>query len=153
MHKTNGYKEDWYRHWFGPEYLKVYRHRDHADAATLIQLFLQTVRPAAGQFFLDIGCGNGRHARLLAEHGLRVTGIDLSMPLLIQAQKNKKPNTVLVRADMRALPLKPVFDGALSLFTSFGYFFDDEDNGQVLRQVSVVLKPGGSYFIDYLDIF
>ena len=151
MYKTNGFKDDWYRRWFGTEYLKVYNHRGHSDATALIKLFLKVIQPYPGQHFLDVACGNGRHARLLAEQGLYVTGIDLSMPLLMQALINKQSALQYIRADMRALPCKAVFDGALSLFTSFGYFLEEADNELVLGQIARVLKPNGLYFMDYLN--
>src|SRR5947209_18195438 len=35
-------------------------------------------RDLSGQLVLDAGCGGGRYARLLGEHGARVVGVDLS---------------------------------------------------------------------------
>ena len=153
MCKTNGYDTHWYRQWFGTEYLQVYRHRDENDAAELIQLFLRTVKPVPGQRFLDVACGNGRHARILNRYGLRVTGIDLSAPLLRHAQRNTPQHSDLlyIRADMRALPVKTKFDGALSLFTSFGYFAKDAENALVLQEIARVILTGGIYFLDYLN--
>ncbi|MNI73473.1 hypothetical protein D3C73_1294840 [compost metagenome] len=37
------------------------------------------------------------------------------------------------------------------MFTSFGYFDDDQENEQVLREMYRLLKPGGKFIIDYLN--
>jgi hypothetical protein len=42
------------------------------------------------------------------------------------------------------------FDGALNLFTSFGFFESDEDELQVLSNVFESLKPNGRFIIDIL---
>lgn len=53
---------------------------------------------------------------------------------------------------MRYIPVKSgQFDLALSLFTSFGYFTEDNDNVLVLKEVSRILKPGGRYILDFLN--
>ena len=153
MYKTNGFKDDWYRHWFGPEYLKVYNHRDQKDAEALITLFFKSARPTVDQLFLDLACGNGRHAHLLARKGMNVIGVDLSMPLLTNARSVEQGNNVplFIQADMRLLPLKTKFDGVLSLFTSFGYFRQEEDNERVLAEIARVLKSSGVYLLDYMN--
>ncbi|HID39365.1 MAG TPA: methyltransferase domain-containing protein, partial [Calditrichaeota bacterium] len=153
MYKTNGFKDDWYRHWFGPEYLKVYNHRDQKDAAILMDIFIQYAHPKSDQTFLDLACGNGRHAHILAQKGLNVVGVDLSMPLLTLACHASISQNVpkFIQADMRWLPLKSKFNGVLSLFTSFGYFLKEEDNKKVLLEITRVLKPAGVYLLDYMN--
>jgi SAM-dependent methyltransferase len=48
---------------------------------------------------------------------------------------------------MRDLPWAARFDAAACVFTSYGYF-DDEDNRRVLRRVRQALKPGGRFWVD-----
>jgi SAM-dependent methyltransferase len=57
----------------------------------------------------------------------------------------------LVRADMRRIPFENAFDVVVNFFTSFGYFPCAEENLQVVRGVSAALKPGGRFFIDYVN--
>src|SRR5438128_2565024 len=78
-----------------------------------------------GSAILDLGCGYGRHALLLAALGYRVTGLDRSEPLLHRAQSDAAAQGVQVRwvhDDMRRLSFEDEFDVVLSLFSSFGYF-------------------------------
>lgn len=39
----------------------------------------------------------------------------------------------------------------VNLFTSFGYFEEDEEQVKVLREIYRMLKPGGKFVIDYLN--
>jgi SAM-dependent methyltransferase len=141
----------WFETAFGPLYRRIYAHRDDAEArryAPGIRALLGLPRNAR---VLDVGCGEGRYARALVAMGYRVTGVDLSASMLeaAAAASADLPGTpTYVRCDMRDLPFFEQFDGAVSLFTSFGYF---DDRVEDLRQLSAVrraLVPGGRFVID-----
>jgi SAM-dependent methyltransferase len=99
---------------------------------------------------LDLCCGPGRHSILLARQGARVTAVDRS-PFLLQKAKSRaeleKLDIEWVQEDMRSFVRPDEFDLAISLFTSFGYF-GDEENLTVLRNVFRSLAPGGFFIID-----
>jgi SAM-dependent methyltransferase len=57
----------------------------------------------------------------------------------------------LVHSDMREIPYRDHFATVLSLFTSFGYFEQDEENAAVFQAVYRALCPGGQFLIDYLN--
>ena len=46
---------------------------------------VQLLPPGAGKTWLDVGCGPGLVARLAAEHGYRVTGIDIDPAMVRRA--------------------------------------------------------------------
>ena len=103
---------------------------------------------------LDLGCGPGRHAIALASRGFAVTAVDLSAFHLEKAKQNvanARLTVELVRADMRAFVRPESFDLALSLFTSFGYFNDAEDDLRVLQNVHRSLRQGGALVIDVVS--
>jgi len=143
---------EWFEQWFGEEYLRVYPHRDDADAARLTALIAELV-PLRGRLLLDLGCGPGRHAALFRERGAGVVGLDLSLPMLSRARR--RGGTVplsLVRGDMRRLPFRPgTFDVVVNLFTSFGYFTDDAQHAAVLRGAVSVLRDRGVFVLDYFS--
>jgi SAM-dependent methyltransferase len=142
---------EWFEQWFGEEYLRLYPHRDDEDAERLATLIERHV-PLAGRRALDLACGPGRHAAQFARRGASVVGFDLSMPLLSRARHRPGPPLDLVRGDMRRLPFRPEsFDLAVNLFTSFGYFADDAQHAQVLRETAEVLRSGGMFVLDYLN--
>ncbi len=140
---------EWFKQWFGEEYLQLYAHRDDAEAERAVRL-LQTVLPwQAGWRVLDVGCGAGRHARALEAAGARCIGLDLSASLLQRARKVTR--APLVRADMRALPIRPrSMDLTVNLFTSFGYFERDEEHAVALREMAASVRRGGWFVLDFL---
>lgn len=146
----------WYEEWFDrEEYELVYRDRNKADAARLIDLLEQVVRPASRASILDVACGRGRHARLLAERGYEITGLDLAERALTTARRRAVDEGLdieFVQADMRTFRFDRSFDGAVNLFTSFGYFEADSDHDRVIRNISHVLKPGGWFVQDFLNV-
>jgi SAM-dependent methyltransferase len=94
---------------------------------------------------LDLACGFGRHANRLAALGHSVTGVDVMPGFLEMARHQANAMGVQVdyrQGDMRELSLDAEFDRVLLLFTSFGYFGDDE-NLQVAGNMARALKPGG----------
>jgi len=100
-----------------------------------------------GARILDVPCGQGRHAHLLAEAGYVVRGVDLSRELLAKAtERGTGPALKYRRADMRRLPAawSGRFDAVINLFTSFGFFLDPRDDARVIFEFARVLKPGGS---------
>ena len=106
---------------------------------------------------LDLACGHGRHTNQLAELRYNVVGVDISQGFLEIARKNAKDKgltTEFIRNDMREIAFKEEFDRVLLLFTSFGYF-EDEDNIKVIKNVANVLKPGGLFCFDTFnrDVF
>ncbi len=76
------------------------------------------------------------------------------MPMLKIASETIPPDKKFpryIRGDARLLPFKnEAFNIVLNLFTSFGYF-DDSENRELLKSISRILKPGGHFFIDYLN--
>ena len=145
---------DWYKQWFGEEYLLVYEHRDTEEATNDILHIKQILNLKNNELVLDLCCGQGRHDVPLSQQGLHVIGLDYSMPMLKIAAGIKPRDAeypLYVRGDALHIPFRAcVFDAVLNLFTSFGYF-NDAGNLRLLHSIFRILKPGGRYFIDYLN--
>ncbi len=141
---------DWFVSAFGREYLRVYAHRSDAAARQEIDFVASALSLGDGDALLDAGCGAGRHARALAAAGARVIGLDLSLDLLSRAS-DAGGGPAYVRGDLRALPFADAaFAHVASLFTSFGYF-DDAGNAGQLRDFRRVLRADGRLFLDYMN--
>ncbi len=99
-----------------------------------------------GARILDVPCGQGRHAHLLAEAGYDVHGVDLSRDLLALAiERGTGPGLEYTHGDMRHLSAAWTgrFDAVINLFTSFGFFLDPADDARVIGEFARVLRPGG----------
>jgi len=145
-------KRNWYAQWFNETYLKVYAHRDEELAESEVRFVIRVLGLDPRDRVLDLCSGAGRHILHLQKAGFRnVVGLDLSPSLLAAAGEQLDSPASLIRGDMRRLPFGLTFDAVLSLFTSFGYFPDDEENLEVLKEVRRVLKPGGKVFLDLLS--
>jgi SAM-dependent methyltransferase len=104
-----------------------------------------------GSSILDLACGPGRHSITLAMRGFRVTGVDLSPFLLAKAKERAEVAGVeieWIHDDMRRFSRSEAFDLCLSMFTSFGYFENKEDDITVLRNIHDSLVSGGTCLID-----
>ncbi|MFX0046000.1 MAG: class I SAM-dependent methyltransferase [Candidatus Hermodarchaeota archaeon] len=97
---------------------------------------------------LDLCCGVGRHSLEFARRGHKVVGVDRTEPYLERAKAsaaNENLDIEFVLEDMRSFRRESTFDVTLSMFTSFGYFEDPEDQMRVLRNIHFSLEPGGRF--------
>jgi len=139
---------NWYQTWFDEDYLTLYAHRDDFDAYDQLDLIRRHVNPGCLQSILDLGCGAGRHLEIMRSWGWRAVGLDLSRVLLNEARL-REPTMPLIQGDMRNIPGR--FDLILSLFTSFGYFEQTEQNLQVFSAVRASLGDAGKFWLDFLN--
>jgi len=113
--------------------------------------FLESVFGAPnGQTILDIACGAGRHSIPLARHGYAVTGFDYSTSILEKARTRADAEQASIewhRGDMRELPWRDRFDGALCFGNSFGYC-DREGTRAFIRTLAASLKPGAAFVLE-----
>jgi SAM-dependent methyltransferase len=102
---------------------------------------------------LDLCCGPGRHAVEFAQCNFLVTGIDTSTFLLDRAREHGLAGGVSIEwilEDMRSFIRPAAFDLVCNLYNSFGYFQNEHDDLQVLRNVHGSLKESGVMIIDVL---
>ena len=146
-------EQAWYKDWFNsPFYHKLYFERDDKEAEAFISTLINHLAPAPGSYMLDVACGRGRHSRILAEKGFRVTGIDISFDSIAFAKKFENEHLEFYQHDMR-LPFRVnYFDHAFNFFTSFGYFKTRREHDDAIRTIANGLKPNGIFVIDYLNV-
>lgn len=146
--------KEWWKSTFDQLYIDTFSKEDKEAAATEVEQIIKILEIRKGSKILDLCCGYGRHAILLAKKGYKITGLDFSEPFLKKAQKDTEAAGVKVnwiRKDMRDIPLEDMFDAVINMFTSFGYFESDADNLKVLKEVSKCLKLGGNFLIDTVN--
>jgi SAM-dependent methyltransferase len=144
--------EDWYDSWFDtPYYHILYRNHDDAEARLFIHNLVQFLPLLPEQKVLDLACGRGRHAVMLNELGMDVTGVDLSQNSIAFAKKQENSRLHFFVHDMLRVFQSESFDVVVNLFTSFGYFDEDEDNQRAISAAAQNLKPGGKLVLDFFN--
>lgn len=94
-----------------------------------------------GKLVLDAGCGGGRYARLLGEHGARVVGVDLSAAVEKAATLCAgHPDVAIVQADLLDLPMA---DASFDVAFSIGVMHHSPDPRRAFAQVASKVKSGG----------
>ena len=142
----------WYVRSFGELYPLLYEHRDEASARAEVNALFEALGLSGDEAILDLCCGAGRHMAAVRSLGFDVVGADLSPELLALARTRPGLAGRLVRADIRSLPFADAtFDVAVNLFTSFGYFDDDEQNTAAFGEMARLLAPGGWLVVDHIN--
>jgi SAM-dependent methyltransferase len=134
---------------FGEDYLYFYTEMLATRTDAEADLIWRLLELEPGMEVLDLACGHGRIANVLAGRGCVVTGLDSAPLFLDQARRDAAALGVTVSyeaGDMRALPWTDRFDRVVNWFTAYGYF-DDAGNRQVLSQVIRALKPDGRFAV------
>jgi SAM-dependent methyltransferase len=146
-------QNEWFRTWFNSRhYHQLYAHRNEEEAGGFINELVALLEPKPGSRMLDVACGKGRHAKMLAAHGFNVTGFDLAAASISEARQSETPFLKFVEHDMREPLQLPPFDYVFNLFTSFGYFDTEEENHRVIKMFAGAMKPSGVLVMDYLNV-
>ncbi|MEL6110436.1 MAG: class I SAM-dependent methyltransferase [Planctomycetota bacterium] len=102
---------------------------------------------------LDLGCGTGRHALVLAELGFDVVAIDLSRTMLeelsAKCRSAETPRVLPLQANLVELDAlrDASADHAICLFSTLGMVQGRENRRRFLRHVSRILRPGGTLLL------
>ena len=142
----------WYQTWFNtPYYHDLYQHRDLTEARGFIESLCQNLGVNEGEIAIDMACGRGRHAQVLANQGLETLGIDLSPESIAFANQFAHEGLEFRLGNMLEPLQTPPADWIFNLFTSFGYFEDDTMHAAAITHMAGALKPGGKLVLDYMN--
>lgn len=142
----------WYASWFDtPYYHILYKDRDHEEAQLFIDNITQYLNLPENAKVLDLACGRGRHSVYLNKLGYDVLGADLSKNSIDYASKSENETLHFKVHDMRE-PIAENFDTVLNLFTSFGYFPNEEDNLTTLKAIQASLSEYGLAVLDFMNV-
>jgi SAM-dependent methyltransferase len=114
--------------------------------------YLRERLPDRGGRAVDLGCGTGRHAAVLADHYDHVLGVDISVPMLELARTRRPwPNVAYQHRDM--LDVAPGTDGTFDLvFSAYTLHHLPELVG-ALQHIRSLVRPGGqAILIDVCDL-
>jgi len=146
-------KTKWYQSWFDSKYYHLlYQHRNDEEAVFFINNLLDHLQLPLGAAITDLACGKGRHSRVIADRNYNVTGVDISSNNIHAAQVYAHNHLQFAIHDMRTMWTHNTQDAVFNLFTSFGYFDNENDNNKTLRAIHKALKSAGVLVIDFLNI-
>ena len=145
-------KENWYASWFdSPYYHILYKDRDYEEAGYFMNRLTSFLQLPKDAHILDLACGKGRHSKYLNTLGYNVIGADLSPSSIAYAKQFENDSLHFVVHDM-CVTFSTKFDAIFNLFTSFGYFEDENDNLRTIKAIKNGLKQNGCGVVDFLNV-
>ncbi len=117
--------------------------QDEGDRSRTMQLdpvMLAQCGDVRGLRTLDLGCGEGRFSRMLAERGACATGIDLTRELLATAAQRRNGEDGYVLGDAEPLPFA---SASFDLVVSYVTLVDIVDYRAAIAECARVLRCGG----------
>ena len=143
--------QHWYASWFdAPFYHILYKDRDHTEAQVFMDNLTEYLNIPEHGSILDLACGKGRHSVYLNSLGYNVTGVDLSENSIAYAKQFENESLHFEVHDM-CQPYKKQFDAVFNLFTSFGYFENENDNLRTIEAIKANLNEFGFGVIDFMN--
>jgi SAM-dependent methyltransferase len=131
--------------WF---YNRYWNEEFHGLAVPILERIWLPRVPAGGRV-LDVCCGTGYLAGLLANRGYRVTGVDLSGPMIEYARRHV-PDADFHVADASHFRVSGHFDAAVSTFDSLNHFLTPASLEAVFHSTAARLQRGALFAFDML---
>lgn len=152
------------------DYAPIYDAIGQGAFAEVLVARLLAALPEPPRRALDLACGAGAAALVLAQAGVEVVGVDRSPEMLAIARakaRDRRLPVTFVQADIRRLPIdddslalpqnarrssvvgRPSsFDLITCLYDSLNYLTGDDDLGLALAGAARLLRPGGRIVFD-----
>lgn len=131
-----------YDNWFATpttQYVKKYE----------LELLLRLLNPQPGEKILDAGCGTGIFTQDIAQTQAKVTGMDISLPMVAKGVLQLGDTTFSgICADMGALPF---YDNSFDKVFSMTAIEFIEDAAGVIKELNRVVKKGGCIVVTTLN--
>jgi SAM-dependent methyltransferase len=132
----------------------LYRDKDYATESEYIENMVRRFDRNATTI-LELGCGTGKHARLLADRDWQVTGVEVSQSMLQLALTRtvvkQTPHGGFFEAipgDARFVRIDRTFDAVVSLFHVVSYQTTNADVENMFSTASHHLNSGGVFIFD-----
>ena len=108
---------------------------------------LEVLGPVKGLRIVDLGCGEGRFCRILAQKGASyVLGVDLCEPLIAEAHK-RRISDVEDYLSSNIENLEPVESAAFDIAVSYVSLVDIENLEAAITASYRIIKPGGRFVV------
>ena len=125
---------------------------DYIDYSIWVEDILEAVKPfSPGRDWLDISCGTGSMAILLAQQDLQVKAVDLSPHMLDIAQAKSRKQGVSIEfevGDMINFQDGQQYDVIINLHDGLNYLLEPTDIQHYMENANSLLKPNGILLFD-----
>ncbi len=125
---------------FAAEYIRFIDQGDPSRTLLLDSVMLEECGNLEGRLVLDVGAGEGRFSRMLAQRGARTIALDLFWPIVQAARHRSAGQSAVVRSPATALPIA---SSTIDLVVSYIVWVDVPDFRSAIAEAARVLKPGG----------
>ena len=124
--------------------------RRHEEIVNSVNWITEVCGGIKNKKLLDLGCGPGIYAELLAQQGFQVTGIDFSKRSInyaIDSSKKKNLDITYHYQNYLDINYKEEFDVAILIYCDLGVL-SPENRKILLMKIYQALKPGGILILD-----
>ena len=132
-------------------YDALYREKDYPGECDVLERIFERFGSSPVRRVLDLGCGTGGHAVILASRGYSVTGVDRSASMLAVAQDKTYRiglNICFEQGDIRSWRSDDTWDAAIAMFAVLSYQVSHEDVAAAIATARRHLNPGGLFVFD-----
>lgn len=126
---------------FAKYYDKFYQNKNYEKETEFLKNFIND-----NDKILDVGCGTGIHAALLADNGFEVDGLDLNKEMLEIAKTRLKTNLYL--QNILDIDINQKYNIIISMFAVFNHLKDTDELIRSLMNLKKVLYDDGKIIID-----
>ncbi|WP_029214706.1 class I SAM-dependent DNA methyltransferase [Kallotenue papyrolyticum] len=136
-------------------YAAYYDRSGQIRFAVMMDLYLQellAVHAPPGRRLLDLGCGTGSLALLMAERGWQALGLDRSSAMLREARRKaaRAPHLPVrfIEGDLRDFRIDTRVDLITCCYDTLNYLLDEHELEGCFSAVARVLRPRGLFCFD-----
>lgn len=129
-----------------------YRNKRYKKECEFLKSIFKQFSAKSPKCILDVACGTGGHANILAKMGYSVTGVDASASMLERARGKAEKKFLKVKYhQMRMQDLKfgNKFDTVISMFSAIDYLIDYNDLRKFIKSAMRYLKKGSLFIFDF----
>lgn len=126
----------------------LYKDKDYKSESNYVLESLKNFKPEINTL-LELGCGSGGHAKFISESGIKITGIERSNDMVIEACAKNINNFNPIVGDITDFSLDQKFDAVISIFHVISYLTENEDLIKCFQLANKHLKSNGLFLFDF----
>jgi D-alanine-D-alanine ligase len=156
MSDVSDMRADWHLKFFASDVPGRPGKYDESDHSRLqVDFIASCLRLTRESTVLDLCCGKGRHLLEFLRRGFDVAGVESSTSMVSECRRlaaSEGLTPELETSDVRQFESSSVFDAVYMVLPAIGFFGSDQDDHQIVRNVSRALRERGLLFMDLVPL-